>query len=140
MGTWGSSKSGERFTGTSAWKVSLEGFRLSLLVEGKTYIATVAQQGVVKIKLGFIWSSVEFRADDRAHVSVDGIPNGSATALAAAVRSALETYQVAERKRKKLEGFDRLLAPIVEWRNVMLRSIQAHRTNHRWIAEETLQS
>jgi DNA helicase-4 len=140
VGTWGSSKLGERFTGTSAWEISLDGFELSLLSEGKTYTAMVAQQGVVKTKRGFIWSSVEFRADKGSYLSVDGISNGSATALAAAVRSAHETYQVGERKRKKLEGFDSLLAPIVEWRNVMLWSIQTHKTNHRWIAEETLQS
>ncbi len=140
MDTWGSSRLGERFTGTSAWKLSLNGFELSLQSEGKTYTATVAETGVVQTKRGFIWSLVEFQAFNGLCLTLDGIPNRSAVAMTSAIAKAHATFQAGERKRKKLEEFDFLLAPLVAWRNIIVRAVQTHKENHRWIAEETLQA
>lgn len=139
MSMWGSSRMGERFTRTSKWTLLINGPELIVHQAGRKYKASLMDEEAVSATPGFFWSSVDFKTVDGRSISLDGIPNDRAAAMAAAIAKANADFTAGERKQKKLEEFDRLLSPLVSWRQIVVKDFESHKNNYRWIAEETLQ-
>ncbi|WGG53381.1 UvrD-helicase domain-containing protein [Rugamonas sp. DEMB1] len=136
---WSSSRMGERFTRTSEWTLLINGPELIVHREGRKYKASLTDEEAVSATPGFFWSSVDFKTLDGKFILLDGIPNERAVAMTAAIKTAYSQFTAGEKKRSKLDEFDRLLAPLVSWRQIVVQDFENHKSNHRWIAEETLQ-
>lgn len=131
---------GERFTRTVRWTLLINGPHLIVHQDGMKYKASLLDEEAVTIAPGFFWATLELRTLTEGYISFDGVPNEQADALSVAIEKAREDYTAAERKQKKLEDFDRLLEPIVKWRELVAQSFEDHKVGRRWIAEETLQA
>ncbi|MDN2677674.1 UvrD-helicase domain-containing protein [Janthinobacterium sp. SUN033] len=136
---WNSSRMGERFTRTLGWTLLINGPELIVHQEGRKYKASLTDEEAVSTAPGFFWTSVDFKTQEGKVISLDGIPNEHAVAMTAAIKTAYSQFTAGEKKRSKLEEFDRLLAPLVSWRQIVVQDFETHKSNHRWIAEETLQ-
>lgn len=137
--TWGSTDWGKTFTNTEGWRLTLDGDSITIEVARKTYNAHILGAKSISAKPGIFWSEVSFTPKGASPIKLDGIPNSSAEEMLATLRASLSEYESAVAKKRRLQKFDELLMPVVEWRNFVGRSARSHKNEQRWISEETLQ-
>lgn len=89
---WGSTKTGELFTGSKRWQAEIKGDRLSLWVDGQPTVTThLAQVRSIQVSTGMMWATCHFdfqKGEETFRRTVDGIPNDRAHQMQRAVADA----------------------------------------------------
>ncbi|WP_329859980.1 UvrD-helicase domain-containing protein [Stenotrophomonas sp. SMYL89] len=133
---WCPSGWGRRVTRSPHWSLRLDGGYVELSVSGQQYRLRVDDDQRVQIHPGIFWSRVELQTGKAAGLSVDGLPNGQASRLAAALQDVL--FARTTRGRKAL--FDSVLQQIQSWLGAADDLIDRGNAGRRWITHEQQQT
>ncbi|EMT5435001.1 UvrD-helicase domain-containing protein [Stenotrophomonas maltophilia] len=133
---WCPSGWGRRVTRSPHWSLRLDGECVELSVSGQQYRLRVDDDQQVQIHPGVFWSRVELQTGDAAGLCVDGLPNGQASRLAAALQHLL--FARTARGRKAL--FDTILEQIQSWLSEADALIDRGSAGRRWITHEQQQT
>lgn len=133
---WCPSGWGRRVTRSPHWSLRLDGEDVELSVSGQQYQLRVDDDQRVQIHPGIFWSRVELQTGDAAGLCVDGLPNGQASRLAAALQHLL--FARTTRGRKAL--FDTVLEQIQAWLSDADALIDRGNAGRRWITHEQQQA
>ncbi|HDS1300408.1 MULTISPECIES: UvrD-helicase domain-containing protein [Stenotrophomonas maltophilia group] len=133
---WCPSGWGRRVTRSPHWSLRLDGGYVELSVSGQQYRLRVDDDKRVQIHPGIFWSRVELQTGKAAGLSVDGLPNGQASRLAAALQDVL--FARTTRGRKAL--FDSVLQQIQSWLGAADDLIDRGNAGRRWITHEQQQT
>jgi DNA helicase-4 len=139
VNSWGSGKWGEKLTKSKGWVIVLKGDDIFLKLEGTVHQAYISSAGAVAVQPGAIWSSVQFTSRSGAVFPLDGILNVFAADMTKTIDAARTRYLAEHHKRLELEAFERLVVAINAWGTRVLQSVNEHRAQPRWIAQETLE-
>ncbi|MDP9617384.1 UNVERIFIED_ORG: DNA helicase-4 [Stenotrophomonas maltophilia] len=118
------------------WSLRLDGEYVEINVSGQQFRLRVDDDQQVQIHPGVFWSRVELQTGDAAALCVDGLPNGQACRLAAAVQHML--FARTTHGRKAL--FDSVLQQIQSWLNDADALIDRGNAGRRWITHEQQQA
>ncbi|MCI1102932.1 UvrD-helicase domain-containing protein [Stenotrophomonas maltophilia] len=133
---WCPSGWGRRVTRSPHWSLRLDGEYVEISVSGQQFRLRVDDDQQVQIHPGVFWSRVELQTGDAAGLCVDGLPNGQASRLAAAVQHML--FARTTHGRKTL--FDSVLQQIQSWLNDADALIDRGNAGRRWITHEQQQA
>lgn len=85
---WTPSWVGQRVTGSSNWRLRLEGLELVLALEGRTHRVSVEDETTYRVNTGTFWTDITFHPGQDREVRADGLPNAQAAALFQALNDA----------------------------------------------------
>ncbi|PZS97559.1 MULTISPECIES: UvrD-helicase domain-containing protein [Stenotrophomonas] len=129
---WCPSGWGRRVTRSPHWSLRLDGECVELSVSGQQYRLRVDDDQQVQIHPGVFWSRVELQTGDAAGLCVDGLPNGQASRLAAA----LQHLHFARTARGRKALFDTILEQIQSWLAEADALTDRGTAGRRWITHE----
>jgi len=129
---WRPSGWGQRVTRSPDWRLRLDGEHVELLIEGRQYRQHIDDDQRVRILPGLFWARVALQSEDGETLSVDGLPNGQASRLAAAVQQVL--FARTTRGRKAL--FEDILEQIQSWLAEADALTDRGTAGRRWITHE----
>lgn len=93
---------GWRLTGSSDWRLRLDGPELTLTVAGRTHLFNAEEESAYRVQPGMLWTGVTFYSEHGRSVAVDGLPNAQGAALTRAFNAIL----IEKRLREELELLD----------------------------------
>ncbi|MHC1651762.1 UvrD-helicase domain-containing protein [Stenotrophomonas maltophilia] len=133
---WRPSGWGRRVTRSPDWCLRLDGEYVELNIFGRPYRQRVDDDHRVRVIPGMFWSRVHVLTGNAAVLSVDGLPNGQASRLAAALHQMLSAHTT--RGRKAL--FDATLEQIQAWLSDADALIDRSNAGRRWITHAQQQA
>lgn len=133
---WCPSGWGQRMTRSPDWRLRLDGEQVELSIEGRQYRQLLDDRQRVQVIPGVFWARVALQTEGGDTLSVDGLPNGQASRLAAAVQQAC--FARTTRGRKAL--FETLLGQIQSWLAEADALTDRGTTGRRWISHEQQQA
>ena len=132
---WGPSVWGKRFTRSGDWQLSLDDNGLAVSVAESVLNVRIDALGPPTVRSGPLWSVVDLELGGRL-VTLQGIPNRSARALAAAVESRLAQHAETVRVAQARASFDQLAAAVKAWAALLFDAGQAQLATRGWITKE----
>lgn len=133
---WRPSGWGQRMTRSPDWRLRLDGEHVELLIEGRQYWLYLDDPQRVQVIPGVFWARVALQTEGGDTLSVDGLPNGQASRLAAAVQHVRSAHTTRERKAL----FETLLERIQSWLAEADALTDRGTTGRRWISHEQQQA
>ncbi|WP_295568736.1 UvrD-helicase domain-containing protein [uncultured Stenotrophomonas sp.] len=133
---WRPSRWGRRVTRSPDWRLRLDGEHVELVVSGQQHRRRMADDPQVQIIPGVFWSRVALQLGNTDGLCVDGLPNGQASRLAAA----LQQVRLAHTGRGRKALFDEVLQQIQSWLCAADDLIDRGTTGRRWITHEQQQA
>lgn len=131
---WGPSWLGQHLTGSSDWRLRLEGMELALTLEGHTHRVNVEDEASYRVHTGTFWTDITFHPGRGQEVKADGLPNAQGAALAHAVNLALAD----KRLREGVAFVKRAHQQIMAWEKHNAEQFQAASAARRWFTHERL--
>ena len=86
---WAPSWVGQHVTGSSDWRLRLEGLELALALNGRTHRVNVEDEATYRVNAGTFWTDITFHPERHGEVKADGLPNAQGAALVQALNLAL---------------------------------------------------
>lgn len=133
---WRPSGWGLRVTRSPDWQLRLDGEHVELLIEGRQYRQHVADDERVQVIPGLFWAKVALQTQDDGVLTMDGLPNGQASRLAAA----LQHVRFASTTRGRRALFNTILEQIQSWLAEADALTDRGSTARRWITHEQQQA
>lgn len=93
---WAPSWVGQHVTGSSDWRLRLEGLELALALNGRTHRVNVEDEATYRVNAGTFWTDITFHPGRHGEVKVDGLPNAQGAALVQALNVALREKRLRE--------------------------------------------
>lgn len=93
---WGPSWVGQHVTGSSDWRLRLEGLELALALDGRTHRVNVEEEATYRVNAGTFWTDITFHPGQHREVKADGLPNAQGAALVQALNVALTEKRLRE--------------------------------------------
>ncbi|HEL7629421.1 TPA: hypothetical protein UL921_001207 [Stenotrophomonas maltophilia] len=93
---WAPSWVGHHVTGSSEWRLRLEGLELTLSLDGRTHRVNVEDEAAYRVNTGTFWTDITFHPGQGREVRADGLPNAQGTALVQALNVALTEKRLRE--------------------------------------------
>lgn len=75
---WAPSWVGQHVTGSSDWRLRLEGLELALALDGRAHRVNVEDEATYCINAGTFWTDIMFHPGRHGKVKADGLPNARA--------------------------------------------------------------
>ena len=134
--TWGSSGWGASMTGALPWTLALDGEQLSLQVSGRTTSALITALDQITVTPGYFWSGVNVNWPGLS-LCLDGIPNGDAQRMMAALGSALNAYKKRRNAlvAKCIASLDRDIVLLVKWGASFRKEAENELRHHGWLTD-----
>lgn len=93
---WTPSWVGQRVTGSSEWRLRLEGLELTLALDGRTHRVNVEDEAAYRVNAGTFWTDITLHPGQHREVTADGLPNAQGAALVQALNLALTEKRLRE--------------------------------------------
>ncbi|MGQ9449373.1 UvrD-helicase domain-containing protein, partial [Xanthomonas citri pv. bilvae] len=93
---WSPSWVGQHVTGSSEWRLRLEGLELALSLEGRTHRVNVEDEASYRVNAGTFWTDITLHPGQSREVKADGLPNARGAALVQALSVALTEKRLRE--------------------------------------------
>ncbi|WP_024956671.1 UvrD-helicase domain-containing protein [Stenotrophomonas maltophilia] len=93
---WTPSWAGRHVTGSSDWRLRLEGLELALALDGRTHRVNVEDEATYRVNTGTFWTDITFHPGQGREVRADGLPNVQGAALVQALNVALTEKRLRE--------------------------------------------
>lgn len=93
---WTPSWVGQRVTGSSEWRLRLDGLELALALDGRTHRVNVEDEATYRVNAGTFWTDITFHPGQGREVRADGLPNAQGAALVQALNVALTEKRLCE--------------------------------------------
>lgn len=93
---WGPSWVGQHVTGSSDWRLRLEGLELALALDGRTYRVNVEDEATYRVNAGTFWTDITFHPGQNREVKADGLPNAQGADLVQALNVTLKEKRLRE--------------------------------------------
>ncbi|HIE0523709.1 TPA: UvrD-helicase domain-containing protein [Stenotrophomonas maltophilia] len=93
---WGPSWVGQHVTGSSDWRLCLEGLELALALDGRTYRVNVEDEATYRVNAGTFWTDITFHPGQGREVRADGLPNAQGADLVQALNVTLKEKRLRE--------------------------------------------
>ncbi|MGW9333495.1 UvrD-helicase domain-containing protein [Bosea sp. NPDC055594] len=129
---WRPSFLGRRLTGSSDWRLRLDGPELTLTVAGRTHRVNVEEETAYRVQPGMLWTGITIYSEHGRAVEGDGLPNAEGAALTQALNAVL----IEKRLREELELLDDQHRMIDRWLEYKTSQEQACSQRHRWFTHE----
>ncbi|MCD9126049.1 UvrD-helicase domain-containing protein [Luteimonas fraxinea] len=131
--TWAPSALGRTFTGSSQWRIDLDGLTLSLSVFGQVHRVSVEDESSYIVRVGALWTDVEIHSAGAERAKGDGLPNRHGRQLLAAIAAALE----AKRTREAVVELRETLNDLIHWFDRVDEVVAKADADHRWLTHES---
>lgn len=93
---WTPSWVGQRLTGSSEWRLRLDGLELALALDGRTHRVNVEDEAAYRVNAGTFWTDITLHPGQHREVKADGLPNAQGAALVQALNVALTEKRLRE--------------------------------------------
>ncbi|MDC8747295.1 UvrD-helicase domain-containing protein [Xanthomonas campestris] len=93
---WVPSWVGQHLTGSSEWRLRLEGLELALALEDRTHRVNVEDEASYRVNAGTFWTDITLHPGQSREVKADGLPNAQGAALVQALSVALTEKRLRE--------------------------------------------
>ncbi len=133
---WRPSSWGQRMTRSPNWRLRLDGEHVELMIGDRPYREHVNDDHRLQVTPGLFWSTVVLQTEGGDTLSVNGLPNGQASRLAAA----LQQVRFASTTRGRRALFDTILEQIQSWLAEADALTDRGATGRRWISHEQQQA
>ncbi|WP_435997800.1 MULTISPECIES: UvrD-helicase domain-containing protein [unclassified Pseudoxanthomonas] len=129
---WGPSWLGQHLTGSSDWRLRLEGMELVLTLDGRTHRANVEETATYRVQAGTFWTDITLKQFEGREVKADGLPNTQGAALSHAVEVALADKHL----RDDIAFLESERRPIERWLTLMASEEERCAQQRRWFTHE----
>lgn len=129
---WAPSTWGRNLTRSPDWRLSLQGLKLSLTVNGKTHGVNVDEDGSYRVNRGVFWTDVTVHPGRSRAVKVDGLPNVRGADLTSSLEAALLEKQIREDVAFLRDAHQTVLG----WLEHKAQQEQAAEADRRWFTQE----
>tara|TARA_R110001583_G_C5667627_1_gene410391 strand:- start:6049 stop:8802 length:2754 start_codon:yes stop_codon:yes gene_type:complete len=130
--SWEPSAPGKFFTTTKPWRLTLDGEQFVLQVGASQQVgSTLALEGI-RVQPGILWASVTIPLPGGAPLSLDGIPNDVAHAMAREISAATKEIGIA----LLLKDLPRALQPVVKWAEMAKHACKTQLRSKGWLTNE----
>ncbi|MNV04552.1 Helicase IV [compost metagenome] len=93
---WTPSWMGQRVTGSSDWRLRLDGLELALTLDGRTHRVNVEDEAAYRVNAGTFWTDITFHPGQGREVRADGLPNAQGADLVQALNVTLKEKRLRE--------------------------------------------
>ncbi len=93
---WAPSWVGQHVTGSSDWRLRLNGLELALTLDGRTHRVNVEDEATYRVNAGTFWTDITFHPGQNREVKADGLPNAQGADLVQALNLALTEKRLRE--------------------------------------------
>lgn len=131
---WAPSWLGQHLTGSSDWRLRLEGLELALTLEGRTHRVNVEEEATYRVHAGTFWTDITFHIGRGQEVKADGLPNPLGDSLSHALKLALADKRV----REGVAFVKRAHQQISVWEKNIAEQLKATSSARRWFTHEML--
>lgn len=129
---WAPSWWGQHLTGSSDWRLRLDGLNLTLTLLGRAHRVNVEEEPTYRIRSGAIWTDITFHPGQSREVKADGLPNGQGATLVQTLNLAL-----AEKRLREDVAFLGGQHQVMErWLAYMTSQEQLCEKQRRWFTHE----
>lgn len=129
---WAPSWLGQHLTGSSDWRLRLEGLELALTLEGRTHRVNVEDEATYRVHTGTFWTDITFHTGRGQEVKADGLPNAQGAALTHALNLALAD----KRLREDVAFLESERHPLERWLALMASEEERCAQQRRWFTHE----
>lgn len=130
--TWGPTSLGTVLTRTPNWTFSLGDERFQLLIGDSHRTGNIEMLDGLKVKPGIFWSTVIFPATIGHNLSLDGIPNATASEMSQTVAKAVRQIKVSQ----LLEHFASAIQPVIQWASKLRTATKLQLQLKGWLTSE----
>ncbi|RDZ27459.1 UvrD-helicase domain-containing protein [Lysobacter silvisoli] len=129
---WAPSWWGQHLTGSSDWRLRLDGLELALTLDGSTHRVNVEDEASYRVHAGTFWTDITLHLGQAREVKADGLPNAQGATLAHAVNVALAD----KRLREDVAFLESEHQAIERWLALMASEEQRCAQQRRWFTHE----
>jgi DNA helicase-4 len=129
---WAPSWWGKHLTGSSDWRLRLEGLEIALKRGGSSLRVNVEDESTYRVHVGTFWTDITLHLGKGREVKVDGLPNAQGAALVQALNGAVTEKRLRE-DVAFLQGEQRT---IDAWLDHKAEQEQACAEQRRWFTYE----
>ena len=131
---WSPSWLGQHLTGSSSWRLRLEGTELVLTLDGRTHRANVEDTATYQVQAGTFWTDITLHPGQSHEAKADGLPNDQGAAFVHAVKTSIATKRV----RDGVAYVKRAHQQIVAWEQITAEQLTAASRARRWFTHDML--
>ncbi|NIJ72276.1 DNA helicase-4 [Xanthomonas sp. F4] len=129
---WAPSWWGQHLTGSSDWRLRLEGLELALTLSGRVHRVNVEEETTYRVQAGSLWTDITFHPGQGQEVKADGLPNAQGEALSQALNVALTEKRLRD-DVAFLQGEQRT---IDHWLDLKAEQERSCTEQRRWFTHE----
>lgn len=129
---WTPSFWGRQFTRSSKWCLNLQGFILSLSIDGLIHHIDIKEQKNCSVHKGLFWTDIILNDKNSQIITIDGLPN----AQAAIFLQVLDEIYVTVRLQGEITFINQTVDTINDWLAYKTRQEDKARQQRRWITHE----
>lgn len=131
---WGPSWLGQHLTGSSDWRLRLEGMELVLTLDGRTHRVNVEDAATYRVQAGTFWTDITLHPGQSNEAKADGLPNTQGASLVHALKVALADKRI----RESVALVKRAFQQITNWEKNNTEQLKAANSARRWFTHEML--
>lgn len=134
--TWGPTSFGKLFTTAMDWSVTLTGPVFVLRVSGRELQENVVELEGLKATPGIHWSTLTVPLRNGKALTLDGIPNGKARELLAAVETARNVLLRQKRTAQLKRQFEKSVPALLRWAHDVQNACRTQLKTKGWLTHE----
>lgn len=134
--TWRPTGAAKLFTSAKDWSLTLDGDRVSLIIDGRQFTESVLSLDGLHAKLGLLWATVQIPVGQGKTIDLEGLPNKVALELVEAVTTAVAGIRHRHKVAKLLREFSTRISPVVAWAAKARQSCKAQLKARGWLTAE----
>jgi len=133
---WAASFIGRAVTRSAAWQLRLDEPHFIVSVGGQSRRVELSMVDHLSVKRGLLWSEICIHLPNKPPLTLDGIPNTHATAMAMALRAAKERYDHRLHVQAQRREFDVVIKPAVSWARAFNEAWKQQLSGKGWLTQE----
>lgn len=134
--TWRPTGAAKLFTSAKDWSLTLDGDRVSLVIDGQQVSESVLFLDGLHAKLGLLWATVQIPVSQGKTIDLEGLPNKVALELVEAVTTAVAGIRHRHKVAELLREFSTRISPVVVWAAKARQSCKAQLKTRGWLTAD----